>query len=62
MTSFPLAVIVYFSRLREVIARFFFVWSVSRDEMRGVKKMVCLPSLLSRPPAMSPDLSVGAHH
>ena len=26
--------------------------------LRGVKKMVCLPSLLSRPPAMSPDLRI----
>ena len=26
---------------------------------RGVKKMVCLPSLLSRPPAMSPGLRIG---
>ena len=28
------------------------------DSLRSVKKMVCLPSLLSRPPAMSPDLRI----
>ena len=31
---------------------------LSPNGLRGVKKMVCLPSLLSRPPTMSPDLRI----
>ena len=48
LTRFPLAVVVYFSRLREVIAKFFFVWivteSVERCEEDGLSSLFTLSS------------------
>ena len=47
--------VLLFARNFLVITKFFFV-SMSPNGLRSVKKMVCLPSLFSRPPAMSPGL------
>ena len=54
LSSFPLTVILHISRLREVVARRFFHLDCPQRS-RGVKKTVSLPSLLSLPPAMSPN-------
>ena len=51
---------VYFSRLREGHRWVFLHLSCHQTGLRGVK--VCLPSLLSRPPAMSPGLKIKVHH
>ena len=58
LTRFPLAVVL-FSASRSPRKVLFHLDCLPKG-FRGVKKMVCLPSLLSGPPAMSPDLRIEA--